>query len=84
MRLNIRVMWAGIAIIEYHPDAITNTNNLSYHSLQLLLAYSYLKIKFPLISSTGASSSKVLQLYRLSMGCHIVSPAPVWVRITGP
>ena len=23
-------------------------------------------------------------LYRLSMGCHTVSPAPVWVRIPGP
>ena len=23
-------------------------------------------------------------IYRLSMGCHTVSPAPVWVRILGP
>ena len=25
-----------------------------------------------------------LQIYRLSMGCYTVSPAPVWVRIPGP
>ena len=25
-----------------------------------------------------------IRLYRLSMGCHTVSPAPVWVRIPGP
>ena len=23
-------------------------------------------------------------VYRLNMGCHTVSPAPVWVRIPGP
>ena len=26
----------------------------------------------------------ISMLYRLSMGCHTVSPAPVWVRIPGP
>ena len=28
--------------------------------------------------------NKTRRLYRLSMGCHTVSPAPVWVRIPGP
>ena len=37
-----------------------------------------------LLANSYQSLVLVYRIYRLSMGCHTVSPAPVWVRIPGP
>ena len=36
------------------------------------------------VYDAGSTTCPSAMFYRLSMGCHTVSPAPVWVRIPGP
>ena len=60
-------------------------HNVSHNYFRLMLSNLYSPL-WP-HNSTWQTRSRTYRgtvLYRLSMGCHTVSPARVWVRIPGP
>ena len=66
---------------------ILNTHCLSHRQVKTFTSFGVLKrcaISFYTILGIAFRKSSYTLIYRLSMGCHTVSPAPVWVRIPGP
>ena len=83
--------YIGLSPVRRHTITWTNTNILSAKETYFNKIALKLKRKIFTMTQFKCSSTKyrllgfgISVLYRLSMGCHTVSSAPVWVRIPGP